>query len=225
MWAIINLIFIGLVFYILWFWFRKYIGRNKPIEEQVVLNPFTPKKSGPTIERSKFFPDQLYVGKTVRLDPTMEFILDNLLFAFPSDPLIVQDFKYFSIDGNPFEEVGFEKIGPKSYIALYDKSEHSIYFLNRVMSATINPGEVPPMASQDVIELEENGNKYQYNDMSGLIEVSVTGNITRHDRLIRVYERAVNDQDSEYLICICDKPDVVDYYLGFNITINQLQDL
>lgn len=226
MWAIINILVIGIVCYILWFWFRKYIGRNKPIEEQVVINPFA-KPVTPSVVHSKFFPDQLYVGKTVKLDPTMEFILDNLLFAFPTDMLMVKEFKYFDIDGNPFEEVVFDKIGPKNYTALYDQSEHVIYFLNRVMSATINPGELPPMASQDVIELEENDNKYQYNDMSGLIEVRVTSQNTysSHNRLIRVYERPITDEDSEYLICMCDKPDVVDYYIGFIVTINQLQDL
>jgi hypothetical protein len=222
---IINLIVIALAILAIWFGIKKYLGRNKPIEEQVMFNRFA-SPAVPTISRSKFFPDQLYVGKISKLDTSIRYLLTNLLFAFPTDPLIVKEFKLFDIDGNEFEEVVFDKLGVKNYIMLIDHVEQNIYFLNRVMSTTINSGDIPPMACQDVIELEEGGTTFEYTDMSGLIEVQVSQfGSHKNNRLIRVYEREVTPEDQEFLICIQDKPGVVDYYLGFNITINQLEDI
>ncbi len=222
---IFNLLVIALIIAGIWYGIRKYLARNKPKSEQPMLNPFATTKA-PEVIRSKFFPDALYVGKTSKLDTSIKYMLTNLLFAFPVDPLIVKEFKYFKIDDNEFEEVIFDKIGVKNYSLLIDHEAETIYFLNRVMSTSIGYDEIVPlMACQDVIELEEGDNKFEYTDVSGLIEVQVYQDGMYNDMLIRVYEREVTEDDNEYLICTQDKPNVINYLLGFHISINQLEDL
>lgn len=204
---------------------RKYFETTKG--EPLVKNPFdnTP-KAFDNVVRSKFYPDRLYVGKTSKLDPTLRVMFPNALFGFPTESLTVQEFNYFTIDGNEFEEVVFERTGDQQYVMLIDTYEHNIYFLNKVMSQQIQNGDTPPMASQDSIVLEENEKEYTYEDMSGLIEVRVSNkNHSSHGRLIRVYEREVTPEDNEYLICMLDKPTVVDYYIGFHIQMIQLENL
>lgn len=191
-----------------------------------VTNMFDLQPPAPQVVHSKFFPDQLYIGKTVKLDPTLKVMFTNLLFGFPVSPLIVSDFSYFDIDGNQFEQVTFDKIGAKSYIMLHDSFEETNYFLNRVMSQGVAKNETPPMAEQEEITLTEAGQTYVYKDFSGLIEVKVRDEKGfKHHRLIRVYNRELTPEDDEYLITIMDKPDVVDYYIGFNISVLQLEDL
>ena len=85
-----------------------------------VTNMFDSRPATPQIIRSNYFPDQLYVGKTVKLDPTLKAMFTNLLFGFPDSPLIVGGFSSFDIDGNQFEQITFDKVGPKSYIMLHD---------------------------------------------------------------------------------------------------------
>ena len=187
---------------------------------------FSSKPTTPAVIRSKFFPDQLYVNKQIKLDPLLRVMLKNLLFLFPTDALIVDKFKYFDVDGNPFEEIDFQRIGNASYRVLFDKFENTMYFLNHVMSTTLTDGEVPPMASQDVVTLTENEDTYEYTDMSGLLNVQLSSSgLYGKDRLIRVYEREITPEDNEYLICIMDTHNVVDYYVGFNISHLQLEDI
>jgi hypothetical protein len=221
-------IFIGIALY------RKSQNKTQNTAEIIatgvadkVTNMFDLQPPTSQIIYSKFFPDQLYVGKTVKLDPTLKVMFTNLLFGFPDSPLIVGGFSYFDIDGNPFEQIAFDKIGTKSYIMLYDTYEETNYFLNRVMSQGVAKNETPPMAKQDEITLTEKDQTYVYKDFSGLIEVKVRDEIGRfkNNRLIRVYNRELTPDDDEYLICILDKPDVVDYYIGFNISVLQLEDL
>jgi len=135
-----------------------------------VTNVFSSTPATPKVVHSRYFEDQLYVGKTVKLDSTLKVMLTNVMFGFPDSPLIVGGFRYFDIDGNTFEEVVFDKIGNKNYIMLYDSFEESIYFLNRVMTTGVYGTELPPMASQDVIELTEDDKTYAYEDFSGLIK-------------------------------------------------------
>lgn len=226
-----------LTLFIVWaVWFMAYRRRPEKTMKEVfvdaVMAPekstvFSSKANTQNVVRSKFFPDVLYVGKTSKLDPTLRVMFPNVLFGFPVDPLIVSGFRYFKVDDNPFEEVIFEKLGDKNYIMLYDKHENQIYFLNRLMSQVIGKNETPPMASQDIISLEENATIYYYNDFSGLIETQVeeNGRLRNQYRLIRVYEREVTPDDNEYLICMMDKTDVIDYYIGFNISIHQLEEV
>lgn len=190
-------------------------------------NMFSSTPSVPAVIRSIYFPDQLYVSKTVKLDSSLKVMFTNLLFGFPDAHLVVEKFQYFEIDGNRFEEVVFEKIGPKNYIMLHDSYEETNYFLNRVMTQGVSANVIPPMASQDEIELVENGQKYLYQDFSGLIEVVVRDELGgfNNQRLIRVYSREITPEDNEFLICMQDKSGVVDYYIGFNISIHQLEDL
>lgn len=183
----------------------------------------------PSIVSSEFFPDQLYVGKTVKLDPSLKFMLKGTVVGFPEDPLIVKGFKYFNLDQNRFEQVDFEKVGPKDFMMLYDSFEKQIYFLNRLTSVSVAKGETPPMATQDIMKMDENDISYLFEDFSGLIETSVSqkdGHSTTA-RLIRVYNRAITPDDDEYLMCIMDSTDlsVVHYYAGFNINIDQLENL
>jgi len=188
-------------------------------------NMFNSKPAAPVVIRSKYFPDQLYIGKTIKLDSSLKFMFTNLLFGFPDAPLIVKEFKYFEIDGNPFEEIVFEKVGAKNYIMLHDSFEETNYFLNRVM--TKNTAGYPRMLMvEDEVSLTENDQKYVYQDFSGLIEVKVRDDKGfKNNRLIRVYAREITPDDSEYLILIVDKPDVLDYYIGFTTSIHQLEDL
>jgi hypothetical protein len=176
------------------------------------------------IHRSKYFPDDLYIGRMAKLDPSLKVMFKNVLFGFPIDPLIVNKFLYFDIDGNPFEEVQFDKIGVKDYILLYDTTEKVIYFLNKLMTIGIPEGEQPAMVTDDVIVLEEAGEKYTYNDFSGLIKVRVTSaGDSAFDRLIRVYQREITPDDNEYCIMMMNTPGVVSIYIGFNIGIIQLE--
>lgn len=191
-----------------------------------VANVFSSTPNTLAIVCSKYYADQLYVGKTLKLDSSLKVMFTKLLFGFPDAPLMVKSFQYFDIDGNPFEQVTFDKIGAKNYIMLHDEFEQTNYFLNRVMSHGIGIADSSPMIDQDEIELEEHGQKYLYKDYSGLIAVKVIDciGVTR-DRLIRVYTRELTPEDNEFLVTIMDKPDVVDYYIGFQISIHQLEDL
>lgn len=191
-----------------------------------VTNVFNSTPSTPAVLYSKYFPDQLYVGKITKLDASLKVMFTNLLFGFPDAPLIVGSFQYFEIDGNPFEQVTFDKIGAKNYIMLHDSYEETNYFLNRVMTQSVSINETPAMAEQDEIELVENDQKYLYQDFSGLIEVKVSDDKGfKNNRLIRVYSREITPDDSEFLVTIMDKPNVVDYFIGFNISIIQLEDI
>lgn len=190
---------------------------------------FDKKETAPSIVSSEFFPDHLYVGKTIKLDPSLKFMLKGTVAGFSEDPLIVKGFKYFNIDQNRFEQVDFEKVGQKDFMMLYDSFEKQIYFLNRLTSATIPSGEKPPMATQDILKMDENGVNYMFEDFSGLIETSVSqkDSYSIIGRLIRVYSRVITPDDDEYLICIVDSNNmnVVHYYAGFNINIDQLENL
>lgn len=223
MWVIINIIFILFLLWGIWASIKYFTKGNtviQSIKETTVLNPFNT-KSTQSVIRSSFFPDQLYVNKMVKLDPSIKHLFPSLLFAFPTDQLIVKKFNYFDIDGNKFEEVVFDNIGVSGYMTLIDSVEDNLYFLNRLMSLTIPEGIVPEHVLNDVISLTEDGVVYVYEDMSGLITVDLNGK----DRLIRVYSRDVNQDNSEYLICIQDELDVVHYYVGFLISITQLEDI
>lgn len=219
--GLLILIIAGVVLY------QLGLFRQTPVAKpstSVLSNSYSP----PELVCSEFFPDQLYVGKQVKLDNSIRVMLKNLLFLFPTEALIVDSFKYFDIDGNPFEEIDFQKIGTNAYKVLYDQSEQTMYFLNHVMSTTLDKDEVPPMASQDVVTLTEGDDIYEYTDMSGLIEVAVhdsKGSTLNKSRLIRVYEREVTPDDNEYLICIMNSLNAVDYYVGFNISSLQLEDI
>lgn len=224
------LLLVGLLIFIAvaiwWMAYRRDPSIILPTSETSQVGIFSSKPSAPAIVRSKFFPDQLYVGKQVILDSSLRVMLNNLLFLFPTDALIVDKFKYFDVEGNSFEEIDFQKIGTSSYRVLYDNVESTMYFLNHVMTTNLDDGEVPPMASQDVVTLTENDDTYEYTDMSGLLQVTLNqdGQYGK-DRLIRVYEREITPEDNEYLICIMDKHNVVDYYVGFNISPLQLEDI
>lgn len=222
------LLLVGLLIFIaVAIWWMAY-RRNPSIilPETPEVNIFSQKTKSPSIVRSKFFPDQLYVGKQVKLDSSLRVMLNNLLFLFPTDALIVDKFKYFDVEGNPFEEIDFQKIGTSGYRVLYDKFENTMYFLNHVMSTPVGNDETPVMVSNDVVTLTEDGNTYEYTDMSGLLNVSLKqdGQYGK-DRLIRVYEREITPEDNEYLICIMDKHNVVEYFVGFNISPLQLEDI
>ena len=178
------------------------------------------------VKRSKYFPDDLYIGRMAKLDPSLKVLFKNLLFGFPVDPLIVNKFAYFAIDGNQFEEVTFDKIGNKDYTLLYDSTEKYIYFLNKLMSYAVTEGTEPQMVTDDVVELDEAGEKYTYDDFSGLIQVRVTSEGEKSfDRLIRVYQREITPDDNEYCIMMMDKPGIVSIYIGFNIGIIQLEEI
>lgn len=223
---LVSSIIVIIILFIVFFWYR-YMKRPQSTSSTgtPTMSTTTTTSTAPIIN-SKYFPDDWYVGKTSKLDPTLRTMFPNALFGFPVNPLTIKEFRYFSIDGNQFEEVVFSQPGQQDYIIMYDSLEHNIYFLNRVMSQSINDGEVPQMVENDSIVLEENNNEYVYNDMSGLIEVDVTGKSTSsHSRLIRVYEREVTEEDNEFCICVMDKPNRVDYYVGFLIERIQLEDL
>ncbi len=231
MWTFINIVTILLLLWLAWFCYKKLVGTSTPKSLTPDVVGYIPTKTQTfNVVRSKYFPDRLYVGKLLKLDSTIKYLFTNVMFSFPDSALIVKGFKYFDIDGNQFEQIDFERIGKKEYMILNDTFENNIYFLNRVMSVTVDDGTVPPMACQDVIELTENNETYTYEDMSGLIEVQVSQDHLPSDidRLIRVYERKfVEDlvEDSEYLICIMDNPKVVHYYIGCIIGMPQLEDI
>lgn len=203
--------------------YKKGSSAKRVVEDTMVNKVFSAAAKTQSVIRSKYFPDKLYVGKALRLDRSLRVMYPNALFGFPSDLLIVKGFQYFDIDGNPFEEIIFDKLGEQDYIALYDKFEDTVYFLNRLMSQPVADNEMPAMASQDTITLSENGELFEYIDMSGLIKVQVTDQL--HPRMIRVYTREVAHEEHEYLICISDDPSVVHYYIGFNISLLQLENI
>ena len=178
------------------------------------------------VKRSKFFPDDLYIGRMAKLDTSLKYLFKNVLFGFPVDPLIVSKFAYFNVDDTPFEEVRFDKIGTKDYILLYDSYEKVIYFLNKLMTFAVPDNETPQMVLDGPAVLEEAGERYEYEDFSGLIKVRVTSDgDSAYDRLIRVYQREINADDNEYAIFFMDKPGVVSIYVGFNIGIIQLEQI
>lgn len=223
-------IIVGLVVILAIWYYIRLVQATKG--ETPVHNPLRTQPTAPAVVRSRFLQDDIYVGKTVKLDPSLRVMFPNVLFGFPTGNLIVKDFRYFQINGNDFEEIVFEKQDDKDYIILYDSLEHDIYFLNRVMSQSLQPGEVPVMGTNESIDLEENGNHYVYTDISGLLEVTVSGkNISTYDRVIRMYEREVTPDDNEYLICMCNASAkqgtnmVVDFYIGFMIQKQQLEDI
>ncbi|MGZ8924478.1 MAG: hypothetical protein ACXW2E_01210 [Nitrososphaeraceae archaeon] len=180
------------------------------------------------IERSKFFPDRIYVGKTSTLDPSLRLLYPNSLFQFPTDKLIIDKFQYFDIDGNEFEEIVFEKTSNFDYIMLYDKNQKLFYFLNRLTSQAVANDEQPVFVEMDVLSLTDKDTQeiQEYTDMSGLIEASVSNkNGFINKRLIRVYEREIEDNDYEYCVCIMDNNNSVHYYIGFNISLLQLEEV
>lgn len=191
----------------------------KFIKTKKVLNIMN--TTSPTITTtSRFHSDDLYIGKTSKLDPTLRTMFPNALFGFPTNPLIVKGFKYFDIDGNQFEEVEFDKIGDKDYILLYDSFENTNYFLNRLMTQATSD-----VITQDIITLDEAENEYVYEDLSGLIEINVTQTgQTTASNLIRVYAREVTTGENEYLILIQDA-NVVKFYVGFQISLLQLEEI
>jgi hypothetical protein len=180
--------------------------------------------------RSKVFPDKQYVGQMSKLDPSLRVMFPNVLFGFPTDPLIVKEFKYFEVDNNKFEVIVFDNIGTKHYILIHDSYENTTYFLNRLMTQATTNDYAP--ITQDVIVLDENDTGYTYTDLSGLIEIQVYSENNKGERqniqnnsLIRVYEREVTPDDNEFLFLMCDKPSVIDYYVGFRISILQLENI
>jgi hypothetical protein len=224
----VILLFIGIGVLGIGFWFvyKIWLKTHNSSGEQMSRGTIFDHTEIPIVKRSKYFPNDLYVNRMFKLDPSLKLMFNNVLFGFPVDPLIVSKFAYFEIDGNEFEEVRFNKVGVKDYIILYDSSEKQIYFLNRLMTFAVPSGQDPQMITDDVVILEEAGQKYVYDDFSGLIRVYVTSDDEPGiDRLIRVYQREITPDDNEYCVHIMNKPNVVDIYVGFNIGIVQLEQI
>jgi hypothetical protein len=193
---------------------KKHTGKN-PNE---LANP-----SKPSVMKSKFFPEKIYEGKSLRLDSTLR-LTKGLMFEFPHHPLIVSDFRYFDVDTTSFEEIAVDRLTNTTYVLLYDSYEKLFYVLSLLMTVGTPDPEIPAMVSQETLTLTTDRD-YVFSDFSGLIEVSVK----KHDgssankRLIRVYARDVDDA-KEFLVCVMDVPGVVKYFVGLQISPLQLED-
>ncbi len=182
----------------------------------------TPKSTG--IIKSKFF-DTIYVGMMTKLDSTLKYMVQNVLFEFPSTSLTVQSFNQFDVDGNPFEVINFEKNNGKQYIIVHDEVENTNYFLQELM--TIDTSRTTSEITYDNIPLEENGEKYEYIDFSGLIQIKWRdhNNSYLSDKLIRLYSREIAADNEEYLMLLEDSNHKLTFYVGFVITSSQLDNV
>lgn len=177
---------------------------------------------------SKFLGADFYIGKMLKLDASLKYLVgSNVLFESPQNTLIIEKFQYFDIDDNPFEAVVFEKQNNTRYKTLYDTSTETMFFLNLVHTEPVSGGknDQEPMLTHDSIELTEGQYKYQYDDFSGLIEITVTDNSKVTQALIRVYRREVQANEYEYLVCELRGQNQLEYYVGFEISKLQLENI
>lgn len=195
--------------------------RNKPEEETVSL--VFSNVSNTKVVRSRYFPDDWYVGKTLTLDKTLKYVTPNAFFVFPTSPLVISSISHYAIGENEIEELQFEPVNNTRYAVVHDALEKSTYFLNLVHVESV--GETTPtFVTNDTIELIEADNEYEYDDFTGLLEVNVVAsNQVRHGRLMRVFSRELTQADDEYLFTQLDGSRV-EYWLGVAIHISQLED-
>jgi hypothetical protein len=182
----------------------------------------TPKSTG--IIKSNFF-DNMYVGMMTKLDPTLKYMVQNAMFEFPSTSLTVKSFNNFDITSNPFELITFDLIDGKQYVLVHDEVENTNYFLQELM--TIDTSRTTSEITYDNIPLEENGEKYEYTDFSGLIQIKWRdhNNSYLSDKLIRMYLREITPDNEEYLMLLEDSNHKLTFYVGFVVTKSQLENV
>ena len=208
--------FVGLIVFLI----KKYMGKNP--REILEMSSKNPNK----VLKSKFFPERLYLGKAITLDPLLKMVAKKTLFKFPDGPQIIKDFAYFDVDENEFEEIRFDKIGDQVYLLLYDTFEDVGYFISKLMTVQIPQYQEPDFIQQDVLTFTEDGKTFMFEDFSGLIQTHLFDQLgtTGKVRIIRVYSRDITDVEKEFLFCVTDKMGVVDYYTGLQISMLQFKN-
>lgn len=170
---------------------------------------------------SKKLQDSFYEGKMVKLDISIKHIIKNSLVEFPDEVLTIKSFNTFSIDNNRLDVINFDN---NKYIGLWDEVENNLWFMQHIMTNKIASNESP--ITEDVLQLNEDGEQYDYVDDSGLIEVKYFDNSGTflNDRLIRMYQRTIGE-DKEVLLLTMDNPNYVTFYVGYKIEPSQLEDV
>jgi hypothetical protein len=193
-----------------------YMSRNNKSKEEAMK---------PALVRSKYFSDDFYVGKTVKLDSTLRLTLKGTIIQFPESNLTIKEFKYFKFRDNEFEETHFEAVNGTEYKMLYDVSQKNLFFL-AFLSLEDSGKNDPRIIADGPLVLEENGSKYEYNDFSGLIELLGQSSDYRSiTKLCRVYNRVLSEEDDEYIVAEINEPNKVSYWVGFCLVPNQLENI
>ena len=177
--------------------------------------------------RSRYFPDDIYVAKGLRLDPSLKAMMygQKIMFAFPEHDLTVKAIRYFAIQGNVLEEIEMETVGKDRFTIIYDDFEKVMYLLNHLTTQAIERSELPAPARLDTISMVEGGEEYEFLDDTGLIDVTVTNHDGEfvENRQVRLYKRLASPEYAEFLFTfIKPRAQVVSYFSAFNIHKSQL---
>lgn len=178
------------------------------------------------IQRSDFYPDQLYTGRSFKLDSTLRLLYKQqaMLTVFPSGVISIDGLSRYTVDGNPIEEFAFSYVNGRGKL-IYDSVEKCLYFTTQLAQTSIRAGDDPEIVSQEQLSFKENGLTFIYDDYSGLIEIQVPvpEKTVAERRLLRVYYRDTVE-DAEFLFgVIRGGLDVVDYFVGVVIDLTQLE--
>ena len=214
--VVISLIAIGLGIYK----YRTTTGTIETMDPIFASAPVTQ-----TAQHSVFMED-IYVGKSVKLDPTLKFMVTNVLFAFPTTDIVIESFNYLDIDGNKLEVINC-KSGGLTYIIVDDTVEDTTYFFQKLMTSTGTEEDCAIV--DDKLNLTENGQTYTYEDISGLIKAGWSDKATSSNRggtrLVRLYEREVTPEYEEKMLLMMPDTTTLVYYMGFAIERNQLENI
>ena len=180
----------------------------EPVSEETVVTTHS-------VRKSKFMP-HIFVGKDIILDSTLKYIAIAELFQFPTSTLQVIGIDELNIDGNVLELIKLKSNTNQRYILLIDPIENELYIMQNIMSEQTDGHTA--IIGDDIVELTENGHRYEYTDLTGLIASTLNVEPVQ----VRMYGRTTDNELTEKLLLILNQDLVLDYKLGFSITESQI---
>ncbi len=175
---------------------------------------------------SKYVP-LLYTNQLIQLNQALRLEFRNNLFKFPTNSLIVTKFKYFKVKDKEFEEVVLSNhYSSSEYRLMFDPLENKFYFLYKFSTHSFAHNTEDQLFGNEKSVMADGENQYEYQDFSDLIETKVEQEThSPITRVIRMYRRPIRSDVNEYYILMMDKPGVVDTYLGYSISLDQLEEV
>lgn len=153
---------------------------------------------------------ELFIGKTIRLDPTVEILNKNCSLVFKDKYHIT------NIDTLHFDQHNVEFIYCDNYIIIIDNDANTTYFGQCIHSDNTSEEQINSFFSENAI-ITHNNIEYQFEKASEFVHCD--GRCKQY--LIKLFTRVIDDSE-EFLFMVVENGVTLQLYIAIQINKNNL---
>lgn len=177
--------------------------------------------------RSEIYPDDLYIGRTIDIESSLQYTLpvEEMAFTFPSSELYITEFNSFNIDQNKMELVKTNS----EYVLILDQFEGTIYLMQKIRDVMMFEDSRCIDLPDIIFRNDDSKKEVKYAEPTGLIFTKIEDKKYVLNMFKRKYSNVENE---EYCLMFMQNGEMVKnkyfynnlctMYIGIELEINQI---